>query len=293
MYSLVFSRFFLFFFVSPNRPLIGTGNSLDRSQKDELVDAIETLLGDNTTLVLGSALTAFHEVCPERVDLLHPHFRKFCNMMADIDEWGQLVLLNVFARYARTQFANPDPTERGDATGKGPAKKKASSFYSDDDSADDDMEEDDVDVPEMDSDHRLLLRAAGPLLQSRNNGVVVAAAMLFFYCAPQAEALKIGKPLIRIVYNPPQISYFVLQNILTMSRTRPELFSPYVSEFFVYDTDPHYIRELKLEILTNVATETNITRILKEFTVSIDPPPCFLWSLLSHSHSLLALCQES
>ena len=53
--------------------------------------------------VLGSAIAAFTEVCPDRVDLLHPHYRKLCSIMADIDEWGQVMLLSTLLRYARTQ----------------------------------------------------------------------------------------------------------------------------------------------------------------------------------------------
>lgn len=84
---------------------------MDHEQKGELVECIETLLGDNTTLVLGSAISAFSEVCPERIDLLHPHFRKICNVIADIDEWGQISVINALARYARSQFGNPNPDE--------------------------------------------------------------------------------------------------------------------------------------------------------------------------------------
>ncbi|KAI8433965.1 hypothetical protein MSG28_012117 [Choristoneura fumiferana] len=36
----------------------------------------------------------------------------------------------------------------------------------------------------LDPDHRLLLRAAKPLLQSRNAGVVVAVAQLFYHAGP-------------------------------------------------------------------------------------------------------------
>jgi len=238
--------------------------SLDHEKKEELVDCIETLIGDNTTLVLGSALTAFSEVCPERIDLLHPHFRKLCNMVADTDEWGQITMVNILTRYARCQFANPNPNERTKTVTR--AKKKTS-FYSDDDSDDSgDYDAEYDDGFEMDPDHRLLLRSVSPLLQSRNNGVVVAVAMMLYYCAPAAEALKIGKPMVRLVRNPPQIAYLVLCNIATISRSRPEMFSAYLTEFFVYDNDPEYIRELKLEILINVATESNINRILKEFT---------------------------
>ncbi|KAI8433966.1 hypothetical protein MSG28_012117 [Choristoneura fumiferana] len=38
----------------------------------------------------------------------------------------------------------------------------------------------------LDPDHRLLLRAAKPLLQSRNAGVVVAVAQLFYHAGPDA-----------------------------------------------------------------------------------------------------------
>ncbi len=43
------------------------------------------------------------------------------------------------------------------------------------------------------------------------------------------------------------------------------MFEPHLSEFFVDSTDPEFIRTQKLEVLTNIANETNITRILREF----------------------------
>lgn len=82
---------------------------MDPERYEELVDAIETLLGDNTTLVLSAAIHAFDCVCPDNWDLIHPHFRKLCNRLADMDEWGQVATLNLLARYARNQFLNPDP----------------------------------------------------------------------------------------------------------------------------------------------------------------------------------------
>lgn len=49
--------------------------SLDKEQKDELVDILEKLLADRTTLVVGSAVMAFEEVCPERIELIHKNYR--------------------------------------------------------------------------------------------------------------------------------------------------------------------------------------------------------------------------
>lgn len=43
------------------------------------------------------------------------------------------------------------------------------------------------------------------------------------------------------------------------------MFEQYLSEFFVDAGDPEFSRALKLEVLTNIANESNINRILREF----------------------------
>lgn len=59
-------------------------------------------------LVAGSAIQAFEEVCPERIDLIHKNYRKLCNLLVDVEEWGQVVIINMLTRYIRTQFVNPN-----------------------------------------------------------------------------------------------------------------------------------------------------------------------------------------
>jgi len=58
--------------------------------------------------VAGSAIQAFEEVCPERIDLIHKNYRKLCNLLVDVEEWGQVVIINMLTRYSRTQFLNPN-----------------------------------------------------------------------------------------------------------------------------------------------------------------------------------------
>jgi AP-3 complex subunit beta len=82
--------------------------SLDEEQLPDLLDILQSLMRDHSPMVLGSAFWAFNEICPERFDMLHPHFRKVCHLLADIDEWGQVATLNTLTRYARTQFKNPE-----------------------------------------------------------------------------------------------------------------------------------------------------------------------------------------
>jgi AP-3 complex subunit beta len=82
--------------------------SLDQDQKEELIQVLEKLLSDKTTLVVGSAVMAFEEVCPDRVDLIHKNYRKLCSLLVDVDEWGQVVIINMLTRYARSQFTDPN-----------------------------------------------------------------------------------------------------------------------------------------------------------------------------------------
>ena len=58
-------------------------------------------------MVAGSVVMAFEEVCPDRIDLIHKNYRKLCNLLVDVEEWGQVVIIHMLTRYARTQFVSP------------------------------------------------------------------------------------------------------------------------------------------------------------------------------------------
>ncbi|XP_034735118.1 AP-3 complex subunit beta-2 isoform X9 [Etheostoma cragini] len=249
--------------------------SLDPEQKDQLIEVIEKLLADKTTLVAGSVVMAFEEVCPERIDLIHKNYRKLCNLLIDVEEWGQVVIINMLTRYARTQFLNPNMNES--LLEEGSDK----TFYGSDEDEEEEEEEEEKDkkaeVPAMakrkpyvmDPDHRLLLRNTKPLLQSRNAAVVMAVAQLYFHLAPKAEVGVIAKALVRLLRSHSEVQYVVLQNVATMSIKRRGMFEPYLKSFYIRSTDPTQIKVLKLEVLTNLANETNISTILREFQTYI------------------------
>jgi vesicle coat complex subunit len=100
---------------------------IDRGREDELVEVIEALLRDGAPMVLSSAVAAFVEVCPHRMDLLHRHYRKLCCLLVDTDEWGQVLLANLLLRYARTQFVAPDAMRREAQPGDSEAEPSAAS----------------------------------------------------------------------------------------------------------------------------------------------------------------------
>ena len=187
---------------------IGKIYQIDAEAKGELVEVLERLLGDKSTAVLSSAVAAFTEICPERLDLLHPHYRKLCALLADLDEWGQITAMGVLTRYVRTNFAAPAPPEpkkKKEPKPPKPAKKDSKKdskkrkggkakkgFYSESEEDDDDDEEseeeeeddggeDEFVPPVLPEDHELVLRVTQPLLRSRNAGVVLSVAALHQY----------------------------------------------------------------------------------------------------------------
>ncbi|CAD6234241.1 GSCOCG00007677001-RA-CDS [Cotesia congregata] len=231
--------------------------SLDSEQKDELISVLEKLLSDKTTLVVGSAVMAFEEVCPERIDLIHKNYRKLCNLLVDVDEWGQVVIVNMLTRYARTQFINPNLDDIEEDENR--------PFY--------DSDSDSSNVKKikfsLDGDHRLLLRNTKPLLQSRNASVVMAVAQLYHHVAPRSEVMIAAKALIRLLRNHREVQSIVLNCIASISIARKGMFEPFLKSFFVRTSDPTHIKLLKLDILTNLATETSISVILREFQTYI------------------------
>uniref|UniRef100_A0AAQ4Q2L8 Adaptor related protein complex 3 subunit beta 1 n=1 Tax=Gasterosteus aculeatus aculeatus TaxID=481459 RepID=A0AAQ4Q2L8_GASAC len=231
--------------------------SLDPDQKEQLIEVIEKLLKDKSTLVAGSVVVAFEEVCPDRIDLIHKNYRKLCNLLVDVEEWGQVVIISMLTRYARTQFTSPWKE------GASFEENNEKAFYASD--SEEKSERTEAEAYVMDPDHRLLLRNTKPLLQSRNTAVVMSVAQLYWHLAPRHEVNLVTKSLVRLLRSHREVQYIVLQNIATMSIQRKGMFEPYMKSFYVRSTDATHIKTLKLEILTNLANEANISTILREF----------------------------
>lgn len=80
----------------------------DTDQRTMLLEIMTQLLNhDSSTMVLTSTIVAFTELCPDRLDMLHSSFRKLCHLLTDMDEWGQVVVVDTMARYCRTFFRKP------------------------------------------------------------------------------------------------------------------------------------------------------------------------------------------
>lgn len=74
---------------------------LEREEHDTaLQELIGLLLNDNCAGVIGAAAAAFNAVCPDDLTLIGSNFKKLCQTLPDVEEWGQIILIEILLRYA-------------------------------------------------------------------------------------------------------------------------------------------------------------------------------------------------
>ncbi|KAK1233001.1 AP-3 complex subunit beta [Marasmius sp. AFHP31] len=212
---------------------------LDDSHLPSLIEIITNLLRDRSPLSLGSVAIAFEYVCPTRLDLLHQHYRRLCRIVVDVDEWGQVDLLGLLLRYARTMLPRPIQTSSGEDTN---------------------------------SDVKLLLDNAEPLFQSRNPAVVLAVTRVFWYLGLPSDHSKFIQPLLRLLLISKEVERVVLAYVLTVTRTSSALFSNHYSRFFVFSEDFVVVRRMKIAILLRLVNFENHQAILRELIDYAEDP---------------------
>lgn len=237
---------------------------LDPNTLPQLLEYLSLLLGDKQYYVVGPAVTSFLEVCPDRLDLIHKHYRELVRKLVDMDEWGQLATLRLLTIYARRCF--PIRTQKI-------RKNKNRGFYEDEGNNDEPGDEAQV----LDPDLELFLKACKPLLSSRNSAVVVSAARCFLHLStPDYIDAAIG-PLVALLRSPRDIQHVAMYNIVAVCLVRPESFVRYAGHFLVGATDAADVSRLKFEILTLIFPhcETHMKEMilseLEHFTRATDP----------------------
>ncbi|CAP95516.1 Pc21g06190 [Penicillium rubens Wisconsin 54-1255] len=215
---------------------------LDPNTLPQLMGYLETLLGDSQYFVVGPAVAALLDLCPDEIGLVHKNYRSLVKKLVDMDEWGQLATLRLLTFYARKCF--PQRTQK--------VKRAAPEAFYDDEKqqqeAQDDAEE--YEVPVMDPDIELLLRACKVLLQSRNSAVIVSVVRCFLYLAPSEYIASAVGPLVALLRTPQDMQLIALYNIVAVALRVPKPFAKYTAHFLVHANDPPHIWRLKLEVLT-------------------------------------------
>ncbi|TYJ53487.1 hypothetical protein B9479_005873 [Cryptococcus floricola] len=237
---------------------------LDSSTLPQLIALLQTLLSSSSPLTLGASLTAFMEICPERLDLLHPYFRHICNLVVDADEWGQAVALEVLVGYARAMLEKPDGAG---AVKPQPKTEKANGEKQEYDSEDE--------FEGLDIDLAMLLHCIKPLFNSRNPAVTLATAKAYWHLAPARHELVgqqlLVRPLLRLAGSSggnvgrEEIAVLSWEVLAEMTEERSWLFIPYHASFFLHSSEPPSIQKSKLRALSALITPENAAASMREF----------------------------
>ncbi|KAF2121356.1 adaptin N terminal region-domain-containing protein [Lophiotrema nucula] len=229
--------------------------ALDPSTEPQLLEYLSTLLGDRQYFVTGAAVAAFLDFCPNRMDLIHPHYRSLTRKLVDMDEWGQLATLRLMMVYARKCF--PRRTRKikkqvTTTTTNSKSTRSTKGFYDTESESESEQEQEQEmeEVMVLDPDLELLLNACKPLLQSRNSAVVIAVVRTYLYLGNRSYLVTAIGPLIALLRSASDLQHIALYNIVQVCLSYPELFAPYYSHFLVRSTDAPHIWQLKLELQT-------------------------------------------
>ncbi|PNS18765.1 hypothetical protein CAC42_5304 [Sphaceloma murrayae] len=220
---------------------------LDPSTLPQVTDYLAQLIGDVQYYVAGAAVAAFMEVCPERLDLVHKHYRSLVKKLVDMDEWGQLAALRLLTIYSRQNFPyHSKQIPKAQAS----VLEKSKSFYEEDASPSQVDQTHYVEQQILDPDLELLLTAALPLLQSRTSAVILAVTNAYLSLAPSHYLHHTIGPLVALLRSPDDIRPIALANIVQVAIHDPSLFVPHHRRFILHHTDTPQIFDLKLELLT-------------------------------------------
>lgn len=62
-------------------------------------EIVGLLLNDNSPGVVGAAAAAFNSICPNNLTLIARNYRRLCETLPDVEEWGQIILIGILLRF--------------------------------------------------------------------------------------------------------------------------------------------------------------------------------------------------
>ncbi|KAF3776621.1 AP-3 complex subunit beta-1 [Nymphaea thermarum] len=220
-------------------------------------ELIGILLNDNSPGVAGAAAAAFNYICPTNLVLIGRGFRRLCEILPDVDEWGQIILIGILLRYAVARYGLPSRSSVGVSSENPSSFSKTISVNVDalpenrfgmtegqvDDStfisllfssyvegqdefllrsncttkSSDFLESPGLSCGEN-HDVKILLQCTSPLLWSQNSAVVLAAAGVHWIVAPREDIKRIINPILFLLRSANSSLYVVLCNLLVFAK---------------------------------------------------------------------------
>ena len=205
----------------------------EECDKNLILQMLSKLLLDSDLYVVGPALVAFNAIYPEKLDLLHGHYRRIVRSLPSLEFFFIPNALMVLKRYARIyldlQFV--DPSAR------------------------------------VNNDLKLLLEACEELLAFDSASVVLAAAEVLRFFGQSKVYSKAVYALLGFKHAQGSLAFLMLTLLLEFARACPGLFHPVSGYFYLSASDSSEASLKKLEVLAEITSEANASQVLKELLV--------------------------
>ncbi|URE48097.1 AP3-complex subunit [Musa troglodytarum] len=251
----------------------------DSTALEELVDI---LLSDHSPGVVGAAAAAFKSVCPTSLFLIAKSFKRLCETLPDVEEWGQIVLTEILLRYviARHGLVKESILFSSNSALHSQAGEN---FATSGDMLDHHHHH--HSVVDMACDSNMVTVMYKSYIEGQKESFTQAG------CAKGDDdkldlppltsstnddvdiLLRCTSPLLWSHNSAVVLAAAgILCNILVFAKAAPSLFSLNYEDFFVFSSDSYQIKVLKLEILSTIATESSLPIILEEFQDYVKDP---------------------
>lgn len=196
--------------------------------KESFVDVLYDMLRDKDTSVIVNAISSLDEILLNegRTVVSAQIVIYLLKRIKEFGEWGQCVILDYVSRYT--------PQNEGEM----------------------------FDIMNLLEDR----------LKHSNSAVVIATTNVFLNFTKNAPDVheqvykRLKAPLLTLMSGSVELSFTVLSHIQVLTDRAPQIFADSFKHFFCRFNDPSCVKQIKLDILTMLANDKNMTDIMAEFS---------------------------
>lgn len=241
---------------------IGKIYEIDKSNEKPLLEYLDKLLADADPFVVGTAIKAYSKLTSQlkspqkKWGSIHGHFRRFCKLINDFDEWTQAIVIDLLTDYSRNFLPRPKL------------------YFVSQDNLIIDLPDQLSDIPpydyevSFDDDLQLFLDCLQDLCYSSSEFVILSITRALVSLTPvkTIKQYQIASMLCGMMTksHKNQLEVFALETISLLVLIDKQIFAPYYRNFYIFPSDSTNVAKLKLGLLSQLVDENNIKYIIEE-----------------------------
>lgn len=202
------------------------------AREEGFLEQLQKLVSDANPMTVANAVVALSEIAqssdaPSLLPLNTETVPRLLSALSECTEWGQIFILDAICDYTPTDTSQAD----------------------------------------------LMVERILPRLQHANPAVVLSSVRVIVSTMSHLDSddkrsflvKKMSAPLITLLTGQPEIQFVALRNLSILLRVYPNLLSDNVRVLFVSYADPFYVKCEKLDLMVQIADESNSDALLAEF----------------------------